>query len=49
MNGEDISGTLYTMGVMGWFMIATIPLGLVALVIWTVVWLILARKKKAVI
>ena len=27
VNGEDMGETLYVMGVMGWFMIATIPLG----------------------
>jgi hypothetical protein len=28
VNGRDIGETLYTMGVMGWLMLATIPLGL---------------------
>ena len=28
VNGEDMGETLYTMGMMGWLLIATIPLGL---------------------
>jgi hypothetical protein len=30
VNGQDIGQTLYTLGMMGWFAIATIPLGLAA-------------------
>lgn len=37
VNGEDIGSTLYAMGVMGWFMLATIPLGAGALLVWVVV------------
>ena len=37
VNGEDIGSTLYTLGMMGWFMIATIPLGAGALLLWAVV------------
>lgn len=44
VNGEDIGETLYTMGVLGWLMLATIPLGLGALVVYLlivlVVWLV---------
>ena len=40
MNGQDIGRTLYEMGVMGWFMLATLPLGAIAFVAWTVGWLI---------
>jgi hypothetical protein len=28
VNGRDMGQTLYTMGVMGWFMLVTIPVGL---------------------
>ena len=28
VNGRDMGETLYTMGMMGWFMLATIPIGL---------------------
>lgn len=28
VNGVDMGETLYSMGVMGWFMLATLPLGL---------------------
>jgi hypothetical protein len=37
VDGKDIGETLYAMGMMGWLMIATIPAGLVALLIWLVV------------
>jgi hypothetical protein len=47
VNGKDIGGTLYAMGVMGWFMIATIPLGAIALLVWTIGWVVWrARKAK---
>ena len=44
VGGTDIGGTLYAMGVIGWFMLATIPLGIAAAVIWTLVWLALRRR-----
>jgi hypothetical protein len=34
VGGEDWGGMLYSMGVMGWFMLATIPLGGIALLAW---------------
>jgi len=40
VNGKDIGQTLYEMGVMGWFMLATIPLGVIAFVAWTIGWVI---------
>ena len=40
VNGRDIGRTLYEMGVMGWFMLATIPIGAIAFVAWTVAWVI---------
>lgn len=45
VNGTDIGDTLYTMGVLGWLMIATIPLGLAALVAWTLIWYVVRRLK----
>lgn len=30
VNGQDIGGTLYTLGMMGWFALGTIPLGVIA-------------------
>jgi hypothetical protein len=38
VNGRDVGGTLYAMGVMGWFMLVTIPLGLLAFIVWTLLW-----------
>jgi TRAP-type C4-dicarboxylate transport system permease small subunit len=37
VNGEDIGGTLYGMGVMGWFMLVTIPTGGAALAIYVLI------------
>ena len=37
VNGVDIGATLYALGVMGWFMLASIPLGAGALLLWAVV------------
>lgn len=34
INGQDWGGTLYAMGVMGWFMLGTIPLGVFGLLGW---------------
>lgn len=34
INGVDRGSDLYTLGVMGWFMLATIPLGAIALVVY---------------
>ena len=45
VNGNDMGDTLYAMGVMGWFMLATIPVGLVAFVIWTIVWVLVRQRK----
>jgi hypothetical protein len=38
--GIDLGGLLYTTGVLGWFMLATLPLGGGALIVWLVVLLI---------
>ena len=34
--GRDIGGTLYAMGVMGWFGLLTFPTGFIALIVFTV-------------
>ncbi len=46
VNGKDIGETLYTMGVMGLLMMATIPLGILASMAWTVAWVIWGAMKK---
>ncbi len=50
VNGRDLGPTLYSMGVFGWLMIATIPIGLVVLavylVIMVIVGIILNRRRK---
>lgn len=54
VDGEDVGQTLYTLGMMGWFALATVPLGLGAAAILIVVWIIVAvtarrsAKRKAV-
>ncbi|SMQ85972.1 hypothetical protein SAMN06295905_3268 [Devosia lucknowensis] len=47
--GMDLGGLLYFTGLMGWFMLATIPLGGGALIVWFVLLLIhyLAWRQKA--
>src|ERR1043166_9238178 len=42
INGHDYGELLYSLGVMGWFMLVTIPAGLVAFVRWRIL-LILHR------
>ena len=43
--GIDLGGPLYSMGVLGWLMLMTLPLGAIALIGWTVIWLV-ARKRR---
>lgn len=48
--GLDWGGALYTMGMMGWFMLATLPFGAGALLIWALVLpvhYVIWRKRKA--
>ena len=40
VGGNDIGDTLYVMGVLGWFMLATLPLGGGALIVFVVVFII---------
>jgi hypothetical protein len=51
VDGEDMGDTLYTMFVMGWFMLVTLPAGLVALLVWIIVAVTLLiagrRRRKA--
>jgi hypothetical protein len=35
--GTDYGDTLYTLGVLGWLMLASLPLGVMALLVWAVV------------
>ncbi len=48
VNGRDIGEQLYTMGVMGWFMLVTVPTGGVALLVFGAILLIvwLSRRKR---
>ncbi|MGV3491889.1 MAG: hypothetical protein ACO1OG_11255 [Devosia sp.] len=49
VNGVDMGGTLYTFGVLGWLMLATIPLGAMALCAWLAIlvihWIIWRRRR----
>ena len=40
INGKDYGQMLYTLGVLGWFMLVTIPAGALAFAIWLVVLLL---------
>ena len=42
INGQDYGHLLYTLGVLGWLMLVTLPCGLFAFVVWLIV-LILHR------
>lgn len=48
VNGSEMGQTLYSMGVMGWFMLVTIPTGLLALLIFLLLllveWIVGRRK-----
>ena len=48
VNGNDMGEQLYSMGVMGWFMLVTIPTGLIALavygVILLIIWLVVGNR-----
>ncbi len=50
VNGHDMGEQLYGMGVMGWFMLVTIPTGLLALgaygAILLVVWLVRRARRR---
>ncbi len=37
VNGQDVGETLYTMGVMGWLMLVTIPIGLGVVVLYLII------------
>lgn len=51
IGGVDWGGTLYALGVMGWFMLATIPIGAIALAAWVVAAVVLLivghRRRRA--
>ena len=34
VNGNDIGDTLYTLGMLGWLMLGTIPLGMIAIAVY---------------
>jgi hypothetical protein len=47
VDGTDIGQTLYTLGVLGWFSLATIPLGAFALLVLAVAWIVSASVRRA--
>lgn len=51
VGGVDWGSTLYALGVMGWFMLATIPIGAIALAAWLVAAVVLLvigyRRRRA--
>ena len=40
INGKDYGQLLYTLGVMGWLMLVTLPAGALAFVLWLIVLII---------
>jgi hypothetical protein len=40
VGGQDLGSLLYTLGVLGWLMLATLPLGGIAVVVWLVILII---------
>jgi hypothetical protein len=40
VNGQDYGHLLYTLGVLGWLMLVTLPAGLLAFVIWLIILLL---------
>jgi hypothetical protein len=57
VNGKDMGETLYTMGVLGWLMLATIPLGLMVVALYILIvlgyylirWIMRKRTQRAVL
>lgn len=48
IDGEDWGQTLYTMAMMGWFMIATVPIAAGLLLLWIIVEIVrLVRRKRS--
>jgi hypothetical protein len=37
INGNDYGQLLYTLGVMGWLMLVTLPVGALAFVLWLII------------
>ncbi|MEY2562757.1 MAG: hypothetical protein QOH88_950 [Verrucomicrobiota bacterium] len=46
IDGKDYGQTLYTLGVLGWFMLITIPAGAIAFLAWLIVLLLHQRAWK---
>lgn len=40
IGGKDYGQLLYTLGVLGWLMLVTLPIGLLALLVWSAILLI---------
>jgi len=47
VNGQDMGEQLYGMGVMGWFMLVTIPTGLLALAVYGAILLVVWFVRRA--
>ena len=43
--GIDVGNSLYTLGFLGWFMIATIPIGAILLICWVIALVVHFSKK----
>jgi hypothetical protein len=47
VDGKDVGKTLYGLGMMGWFSIATVPLGALAALVLIVAWIVTAIVSRA--
>jgi len=45
VGGRNIGGLLYQIGVLGWYMLATLPSGALAFIAWTAGWVFWFSKK----
>lgn len=46
VNGKDIGETLYAMGVMGWLMLATLPIAALLVLAWIAIEIIIAIRRR---
>ena len=43
--GVDVGGVLYALFVCGWFMLLTVPTGFIAMLIFTIIWVVRRRRE----
>jgi hypothetical protein len=48
LGGVDFGNALYSLGVLGWLAIATVPLGIGVLGVWAVIFAVIALRARAI-